>query len=215
MVIWEAVRHRVAIAGRLTDGETGRALQGGRVEITGAPRSFQKWVAAHALQFGDRWPAMAERPDRTRTADDGHFHFLDLPIGTYTLTASRPRAGSRWGTATAEARVRKRSMAGADMTLPPTTVKGRVVRKNKAIAMAEVRVRGSAERDHSAGDGSYLLRGLETGERTLEVTAQEFPEPQTWTVALDHPGAVEILDLDLDPKPPKPRTTRSRRSSSF
>src|SRR5947209_8433343 len=95
----EVVRHRVVIAGRIADALSGQPLAGARVEITGAPAAFTSLLALRAMA-GDRWATLAERPDRTSTARDGHFHFLDLPAGAYTLTVSLPDAGSRYGTAT-------------------------------------------------------------------------------------------------------------------
>lgn len=214
MTTVDLVRHQVAIAGRLTDLETGKPLAGARVEITGAPSEFTAWLDLRARQFGDRWPVLAERPDRKRTAADGHFHFLDLPAGAYTLTASLPGAGSRYGTATAAATValdaeERFVLAAADVSLPPTTVKGRISgppggTKNKPtpgdpVMMAEVRVRGSGERTFSDGDGNYRLSELEPGERTVLVTARGFQDPAPQLVVLGAPGATVTLDVALEP----------------
>ena len=69
---WEVSRRTVSVAGRVTDARTGRSINGVHVKIaSGSTRST------------------------TRTGADGHFHFLDLPDGQYTLTASLPGFGLR------------------------------------------------------------------------------------------------------------------------
>lgn len=35
---------------------------------------------------------MTERPDRTTTGADGHFHFMDLPNGDYEIRVTAPGA---------------------------------------------------------------------------------------------------------------------------
>jgi hypothetical protein len=162
-----------------------------------------------------RRAAVAERPDRTRTASDGHFHFLDLPDGQYTLTASLPGAGSRYGTAQVEATVSRDaegniSMVTADIALPPTTIRGRVVdQDNNPVGMAEVRVVGSGERTFSNADieapteiqGQYRLTGLEAGKRTVLVSARGYTTA-TQTVQLTQGDAVE-RNVQLEPGSPE------------
>jgi hypothetical protein len=181
----EPTRHQVAIAGRVTDARTGKPIGGARVEIVGAPPEFTAWLAIQARRHGTRWAGMAERPDRTRTAADGHFHFLDLPDGDYTLIASLPGSGTRYDTAQADARVSRDAggniaMATANVALPPTALEGSITDQatGDPVAMAEVRVKGSGEctfseaRDETRG--RYLLVGLEAGERTIVVSAQGY-----------------------------------------
>ncbi|MBW2121691.1 MAG: hypothetical protein JRH07_07580, partial [Deltaproteobacteria bacterium] len=96
---WEIIRHVVAIAGRVIDGQTGRAVRGGQVVISHGPETFMAWLAARAKERGSPWASMAERPDRTRTEADDHIQFMDLPEGDYTLAASLPGALGRYGTA--------------------------------------------------------------------------------------------------------------------
>jgi hypothetical protein len=217
MTTWEIVRHRVAIAGRLSDLETGKPIRRGRVEITEAPAEFASGLDLKARQAGERWLVLGERPDRKATAADGHFHFLDLPAGDYTLTASLPGAGSRYGTATAAATVALDAedrfvLATADMDLPPTTVKGQLrgppggnphnPTPGEPVVMAEVRIRGSGERAFSDSEGNYRLSGLEKGQRTVLFTARGYQDPPPQTVDLAVPGAVLTLDLTLEPLQP-------------
>jgi len=149
---------------------------------------------------------MAERPDRTRTAVDGHFHFLDLPDGDYTLAASLPGSGSRYATVQADGTVSRDAegnidMFVADIALPPTALEGQVTDQatGDPVAMAEVRMRGSGERTFSdARDetkGRYLLTSLEAGERTVVVSAQGYGTV-TRTVSLSRGDTAE-LDIAL------------------
>jgi hypothetical protein len=202
------VRHRVALAGRVADALSGQPLAGVRVEITGGPPAFTSLLALRARGAGDLWAAMAERPDRTRTARDGHYHFLDLPAGAYTLAAALPEAGSRYGTATLPFTLVADSlgnitMAKADLALQPTTVQGKVSGTTSlpaALPMAEVAIGGSGERTWTDGQGVYRLSGIEAGARSLLVSARGFVS-RSQPVTLAQPGAVVTLDLSLTPSP--------------
>ncbi len=200
---WDVVRHQVAIAGRITDQRTGKPLPGARVTITGPP-AFTARLALQAQQYGDRWERMSERPDRTRAAADGHFHFLDLPAGPYTLTAVLPDAGSRYGPRTIAVEVARAeggelALVAADLALPSTSVTGRIVQSDDAaVAMAEVRIRGSGERTFSRGDGKYLLSALETGTRTLLASARGYQQA-TQIVELGEAGEVRTVNVTLQP----------------
>lgn len=199
---WETVRHRAVISGRVTDAGTGKPLPGARVEITAGPPAFTGRLALLAKQHGDRWETMAERPDRTRAAADGFFRYLDLPAGQYTLSASLPGAGSRYGTVSAQVTLTvdgqgNISLETANLALPATTVKGRVSDpSDTAVQMAEVRVQGSGERTWSDADGNYVLSGVEAGSRKLTIAARGF-QSKSETVALGQPGAVAIRDVTL------------------
>lgn len=208
MITWEIVRHQVAIAGRVTDAQTGRAIARALVSILAAPAEFTNWLALRRLEHGDRWLALVERPDRTLTVEDGHFHFLDLPDGQYTLEASLPGSGTRFGTAQAQAIVArdaqgKIAMAAADIALPPTTLKGRITsqiqNQNKPVVMAQVRVKGSGESAFTDSDGCYLLAGLEAGNRTLLVSATEYQTLAPQTVLLSATRAEQTQDFTLVP----------------
>lgn len=234
---WEIVRHQVAIAGRVTevteaqtdrqtDQETGRAIADAQVEIKDAPAAFKAWLAMRAIQYGDRWEAMPERPDRTRTAADGHFHFLDLPAGQYTLVASLPGAGTRYGQSKAMTVTVSQDKDGkytytpepAELNLPPTTVKGRITTQEKGqneedqvekpVAMAEVRVVGSGEHTYSDTQGDYCLTGLEVNKENgipkkrileLKVSARGYLDDKK-PVELNQPGQVQSADFKLSRK---------------
>jgi hypothetical protein len=202
---WEIIRHAVAIAGRVSNAQTGKAVGGAGVGIADAPTEFTAWLATRAKQFGDRWQAMSQRPDRTRTAADGHFHFMDLPNGDYTLVASLPGAGSRYGQAEAAVTVNRGTegnliMATVDIQLPPTTLKGRITTEDTEgpvpVVSAEVRIGGSDEKAFSDDQGRYHLAGLEKGLRTVLVSAKGY-QPVSHVVGFDAAGVEQILDVVL------------------
>lgn len=180
MAQWEQIRRQVALVGQVRDAQTGQALAGARVTISAGPGTFTSWLATRALQDGARWAALEERPDRTRTRADGRFYFLDLPSGPYTLTASLPELGSRYGAAQIQATVARSAsgaivLAGVDLALPPTAIKGQITGRNSApVMLAEVRIKGSAERTFSDDRGNYLLVAVAAGRQTVVVSAQGY-----------------------------------------
>ena len=201
---WEIVRHQVAIAGAVTNAQTGKVIAGARVRITDAPAPFKEEMAARAILFGTGWETLAERPDQAPTSPEGLFYFLDLPDGQYTLTASLPESGSRFGRAQVQAKVSRGGqgriiMAQADLALPATTIRGQITgTANTPVPLARVQVRGSVEAVFSNGQGCYLLAGVEKGTRTVLVSAQGY-RPAQKTVSLSEAGKEENLDFSLNP----------------
>ena len=172
---FESFRHRASIAGRVTDAQTGKPLPGARVTI------------------GDT----AAGPE-VFTAGDGFFCFLDLRPGSYTVTASLPRSGSRYGTKSAQVTLGE-DLETIDLELPSTTVQGKVKDQGgQAVKMAEVRVQGSGESAWSDAQGNYTLSGVEAGSRRIAVSARGFQKVSE-TVALGQPGAVVTRDVTLSP----------------
>ncbi|HSB70750.1 MAG TPA: carboxypeptidase-like regulatory domain-containing protein [Candidatus Methylomirabilis sp.] len=204
---WVVVRHMVAVAGRVLDAQSGKPVGGARVKITAGPSAFTTWLATSARQHETRWAVMEERPDQTRSRGDGHFHFMDLPDGAYTLTATVPESGSRFGEAGGTATVSRNaeghiSPGRVEIHLPPTTVKGLITGQDDApVVMAEVRMTASGERVFTDGQGRYLLTRLEAGARRVEVTARGYQQASR-TAGLNEAGAVLILDVSLVPVTP-------------
>lgn len=199
---WEEVRHQVVIAGRVSDAETENDLGGAIVAISDGPPAFTSWLAIRAVQHGSHWDTLVERPDRVRTTPDGRFCFLDLPAGKYTLTAVLPTAGSRYGTAQAQATVSRSrqgqvKLASVTIALPPTALTGQVTGPStKPVAMAEVRLQGSSLRTFSGADGAYLLTGVEIGSQTLLVSAQGYKQAAN-PVQLSTAGSAVTVNVAL------------------
>ena len=201
MTRWEQTRHQVAIDGLVTDATTGVPLGGVRVEISAAPAAFSTWLAAYALQYGAAWAGLDQRPDRTRSREDGRFYLLDLPDGQYTLTASWPEQGSRYGSAQAQATV-VRSTGGtiarsrSTLALPSTTLRGQILGRGGApVALAEIRLRGQISVTRSDEQGRYLLSGLEAGRGSVVVAASGYA---TKEVAIEsQAGLAQTFDITL------------------
>ena len=199
---WEEVRHQVTLSGLVTDAQTGAAVPGAIVTLSDGPAAFASWLALRAIQYGDAWAALPERPDRTRTRENGQFYFLDLPSSSYTVTAELPGGGTRYGTVQVQTRV-SRSRQGAitsksvSLALPSTALKGQVTGPTKQpIVMAEVRVQGSSESVYTDSSGAYLLVGVEVGSLTVQVSAQGF-QPATASVQVGAAGSVVTTDVSL------------------
>lgn len=199
---WIEIRHQVVISGRVIDARTGVPLAGARVAITKSPAEFAAWLSVRAIAFGERWEALTERLDRRLTTADGHYHFLDLPNGAYTVTASLPSAGTRYGVVEKTVTVSRKadgsvSIATAELSLPSTAITGKVTVGATPVVMAEVGVSGG-ERAFTDSKGSYLLSGIETGNRILRVRAQGFA-PASQTAKAEQPGILVSIDIALKP----------------
>jgi hypothetical protein len=197
------VRHQVAIAGRVVDAGVRKPLGGVLVNIVEMPPATKRLLAAKSMQYGSRWDALTERPDRTQTVADGLFYFLDLPDGKYTIAASLARFGKRYGVALGSATVSRDANRGAKLAfleigLQPTAVQGKVTGAgHKAgVMMAEIRIKGSGERVFTDAQGQYLLAGVEPGKRTILVTAQGY-RLAAKPVTIEQPGELATLNVAL------------------
>lgn len=200
---WEAVRHRVVLAGRVRDASSGKPLGDAEVWFTAMPSALKKKLESVSLAHGKAWDKMAERPDRTRTRPDGRFYFLDLPVGKYKLQAALPNQGRRFGKAEESVEVGQDADGYAKMVfvrcaLSPTQVNGKItgVGQEGGVALARVRVKGSGERGFTDAQGEYRVAGIEPGKRTLLVSAQGYrAESQMFT--LEKPGDSKTLNFNL------------------
>jgi hypothetical protein len=195
----EEVRHQAAIAGRVTNQADGSPIAGVRVTVSGASASFAQWLALKALRWGAAWDGLAIRPDRTLSATDGHFQFIDLPDDTYTVAATWPEQDSRYGTAITTATV-ARDASGSiklvpiELALPPTAISGDVKAKGAPVPIASVRLKGSGESTLADLNGHYVLFAIEPGQRTVQVEGVGFA-PTESAVKVDGPGKSATLDF--------------------
>src|SRR5580658_5269954 len=87
-------RHRVAIAGLVLDGISGKPIAGAHLEITAKPKAFAEQLALlKAAQSVSQ--TQSKSPDNTRSRSDGLFFFLDLPQGSYTLVGFVPKENAQ------------------------------------------------------------------------------------------------------------------------
>jgi len=200
---WQIARHRVAIAGRVLDASTGKPVAGAVVSIPAMPEAFEKKLAIASLAYGNRWNTLPQRPDKTASREDGLFYFLDLPDGAYTLSASIPSYGNRYGSIQETAVVSRDNqghfrIAFVTLTLQPTAVSGKVSESGHktGVLLAEVRVKGSGERTFSDAHGQYILAGIEPGQRTIQVSAQGY-KAKAQAVTIPSPGAVQTVNFSL------------------
>lgn len=161
--------HQVAIAGQVSDKETGETIGKAIVEITAMPEKFKTKRSLQALQYGSEWENLAKRCDRTTTAIDGFFYFIDLPPGEYTLTASLPSAAARYKIAETTVTLppsndnsSQPKFAVANLALSPSGIRGKVTdSQGVAIARVNVKILGSGESTVTDDKGEFQLIGLE------------------------------------------------------
>ena len=124
----EQTKNRVAIAGQVRDAESKLAIAGALVEVSQKQGKFKNWLDLHALQYAKSWEKMVKRPDKTLTAVDGCFCFINLPDGEYTLSVSIPGTKTSYGKL--DKKVTVSSNGNSDkiivIDLPPTGIKGQI-----------------------------------------------------------------------------------------
>jgi len=199
----QLVTHRVAVAGWVKDSETKKAIAAADVTIVAMPSAFEQRLKLASMRYGIRWAALAERPDKTQTKEDGLFYFLDLPNGKYTVRVTATKSGKRYASSEETASVThdpqgNLKMASLKVALQPTAVKGKITGPNHkaGVVMAEVRIKGSGERTFSDAQGQYVLTAIEPGTRTVQVTAQGY-KPSFHVVKLPQAGATETVNVVL------------------
>ena len=206
MMTITVARHKVAVAGRVTDSLTKSAISGALVEIVQGPQAFL--ARRNLLARHPGWDRSAERFDRTATRADGSYYFVDLPTGVYRLQASIPRLGTRYGTGeTGSVRVwagpdpdGRVKLSAADIAVPPTHLRGRAANKDTGVAIpgAKARLRGDDYAVLTGQDGQYVLGPIAAGSPTLEISAKGF-QTESRKVNLAQ-GAGEELNLTLAPQ---------------
>lgn len=226
----QSSRHQVAIAGMVSDAQTGQVISGAKVKLSKGSAEFSRWLNLKAMQYGDALSQQGsvrlssklslERDQTglylaTQTALQGHFYFIDLPSGSYDLFVFLPGAGTRYGTQKIEnvsvtERNGKVERAIADIRLPPTGIKGRIVGVDgQPIVMAKLQIEGSSGVTFSDHQGDYLLTGMEVWQQPekssnaprplITVSAQGYQSATTgtWLVV----GEVKPLEITLTRSP--------------
>jgi hypothetical protein len=169
-------RTRASVAGVVVDEATGRPLAAARVEVVAGPAAYRALLRLQERRHGAAWDALPARLDRASAGPDGHFHLRGLPAGRYTLRASLPGAEARYGPNREPVTIEDGAIARVTLPLPPTLVRGRVTgRGGEPVPLAEVRLRGSAERTCTDREGAFVLSGVEAGNRVVEVAARGYP----------------------------------------
>ncbi|MEP0916892.1 carboxypeptidase regulatory-like domain-containing protein [Leptolyngbya sp. DQ-M1] len=219
----QSTQHQVAIAGIVSDAETGELISGAEVKLGQVSTAFNPWLALKALPFEhalNRDGRIQLNPTLTLvreqdalflvtyTALDGHYYFIDLPDGIYSLQVALPHLGTRYGTRQVENLNVTGEAAIANLSLPPTGIKGRILdSEQKPVAMAKVQIEGNAVAVFSDRNGDYGLTGLEVWRRDrasqsarplVTVSAQGY-QSATSGVWLSV-GEMKSLDLTLTRK---------------
>lgn len=181
---WQIARQQVSIAGVVSDSETGATIAGAKVEITPTTKG-----------------ALTRR---TLTRADGLFVFIDLPQGDYSIAASLPHAGTRYGVISSEVsvisgRVPPNSPSlNLTLRLPPTAVSGRIIgNQQEGVEFAKVQVHPSGETVFSDKKGNYVLTGLEAGSITIAVSAQGY-QPKSEAASLTSGQKTIMSDIQLE-----------------
>lgn len=154
------IRNQVAIVVYLEDGSTTRSIERAEVVIGNSEQSF---IA------------------RAKTKPDGIYYFTDLAAGTYTVSASLPGKGSRYGSAQQIVNVSVElngdiNLVSLSMSLNPTTLTGTVrgldgENVEGDLVLAEVRIKGGESLAYTDSLGIYTLNEVEVGARTLQFSA--------------------------------------------
>ncbi|HEY9857981.1 MAG TPA: hypothetical protein V6D16_00635 [Candidatus Obscuribacterales bacterium] len=175
------IHHRVAIHGRVAIGfklegeekwtllpQLSRQVQ---VEIIAAPASFQRQLSLKSLSYGQNWDALSDRPDRTHTAADGSFYFIDLPLGQYTLKATCPRQSTRLQGAEAVVEISDgQKPEWKELILATTGIVGQVKTKLSnsdefvPVRQTQIQVVNGSEQTRCDRDGKFQLLNLEAPE---------------------------------------------------
>ena len=91
---WQIIRRQVAIGGRVVN-ENNTPVAGAQITIKSMPDGFKRQLEGAVSEAGAGWVDQEERQDRARSRLDGIYFFLDLPEGSYTLSAIDPQTGKQ------------------------------------------------------------------------------------------------------------------------
>jgi hypothetical protein len=89
---WEIIRRQVAIGGRVVDANN-QPVGGVQVTLGSIPVKLKRQAKGRVDVRAAGREDLEQRPDRTLSQPDGVYFFLDLPEGTYTVSATEFRTG--------------------------------------------------------------------------------------------------------------------------
>ena len=138
--------------------------------------------------------AFYDRNGDGRAAPNGSALFRGLPAGQLSARASHPETGAA---DSAEGLVLGRQTVTLELPLRDTaTVTGRVSRADGApVGLCDVDLGGAVTR--TAVDGSYLLRGVPLGQRSVVARERQFHIGRRASVSLTEPASVVNVDIRL------------------
>lgn len=154
----ETTRHKASIAGYVTDAVTGLPIPDAIVLLIG-------------------------KTQQVVTRKDGFYHFVDLKLGTYSISVTAPLCGTRYGTGKVLGILAQNAPDGrskidpkASLALPPTTLTGTIRQSSDGTAVkgAVIRLLGSESRTVSDKDGNYMLAGITASSPNVQVSAPGF-----------------------------------------
>lgn len=171
-ITWEPViRHQVAIAGRVINAKTQVAIAGAQVTLVEMPERLRTILQLKALQYGNAWEQMPQRPDRTYSGKDGYYFFRDLLEGDYKIEAFLPNAGTRYSSVSQRVKLAadpaNRGVIHVDLLLPTTGLQGKITAPEDEKFMAKVQIQGQGDYALTNGDGEYLLTEVEAGQKEV------------------------------------------------
>ncbi|WP_181357322.1 hypothetical protein [Stenomitos frigidus] len=185
-----------------------------QVEIIEPPESFKRKLDLKSLSHGQNWESLSPRPDRTHTAVDGSFYFIDLPPDNYTLKASLPQKLTRLQVAKEVVTVvktdAKLNPLPRDLVLLTTGIVGQVIsppeQGTKPVAYAQVKLKGGNEQTRCDRDGKFQLLNLEAPESPstrsvqFEISASGYDLYTTDPTAISRGTVHRIQNIQLSKK---------------
>jgi hypothetical protein len=164
------------------------------------PERLRTILQLKALQYGNAWEQMSQRPDRTYSGKDGYYFFRDLLEGDYKIEVILPNTGTRYGVVsqrvTLAADPANRGVIHVDLLLPTTGLQGKITAPEDEKFMAKIQIQGQGDYALTNGDGEYLLTGVEAGQKevVLKVSASGYELDLS---AIQHPPKILLVQGEI------------------
>lgn len=206
---WQKTLRQTAIAGKVIDPRTGLPVVGASVVLKDAPEAYKRWLKLWATGKSEK----VERPDATKTAEDGCFRFADLPDGDYLVEITPRDGGRRFGKTTRSFTVTRGAdgLIIADIALieaAPTAIRGTVVTggggdgaQSAPVPMPRVEIGETLEFTYGDADGAFYLTDIEPGQRSVWITGSGYLAA-TATIVVVRGEITEMGSVVLEPSYP-------------